>query len=125
LSDTVLKQMNKATASAFKEFLEEYKKVNKEQGTNKNLVPYFIAAHPGSTLKSMEETKKFCKDNDIYVNLTQVFTPTPGTVSTATYYTGENPMTREKVHVPRTFREKKDQKNVLLGKDEDLVDDNG
>ncbi|MBI2542382.1 radical SAM protein [Candidatus Woesearchaeota archaeon] len=30
LSDTVLKQMNKATASAFKEFLEEYKKVNKE-----------------------------------------------------------------------------------------------
>src|SRR3989344_5959933 len=60
LSDTVLKQMNKATASAFKEFLEEYKKVNKEQGTNKNLVPYFIAAHPGSTMKDMEDTKKFC-----------------------------------------------------------------
>jgi len=117
--------MNKATASAFKEFLEEYKKVNKEQRTNKNLVPYFIAAHPGSTMKDMEDTKKFCKDNNLFVNLTQVFTPTPGTLSTATYYTGENPITREKVYVPRTFREKKDQKNILLKKDDDLVDDNG
>lgn len=125
LSDMVLKQMNKATASAFKEFLEEYKKVNKEQGTNKNLVPYFIAAHPGSTKESMEETRKFCRENDIFVNLTQVFTPTPGTLSTAMYYTGENPITREKIHVPRAFREKKDQKNILLSKEEDIVDDNG
>lgn len=125
LSDTVLKQMNKATASAFEEFLEEYKKVNKEQKTNKNLVPYFIAAHPGSTKESMEETRKFCRKNDIFVNLTQVFTPTPGTLSTAMYYTGENPITREKIHVPRTFREKKDQKNILLNKEEEIVDDNG
>ena len=125
LSDSVLKQMNKATASAFREFIEEYKKVNKEQKTNKNLVPYFIAAHPGSTKESMEETKKFCKENDIFVNLTQVFTPTPGTLSTAMYYSGENPITREKIHVPRSFREKKDQKNILLNKDEEFADDNG
>ncbi len=125
LSDTVLKQMNKADASAFREFLEEYKKVNNEQGTNKNLVPYFIAAHPGSTREDMEETKKFCEDNDIFVNLTQVFTPTPGTLSTAMYYTGENPMTGGKIHVPRTFREKKDQKNILLSKEDEIEDDNG
>ena len=125
LSDTVLKQMNKATASAFKEFLEEYKKVNKEQKTNKNLVPYFIAAHPGSTKESMEETKKFCKENDLFVNLTQVFTPTPGTLSTAAYYTGENPITKEMIYVPRTFSEKKNQKNILLNKDDDFVDENG
>jgi len=125
LSSTVLKQMNKATADDFREFLKEYEKINKEHGTKKNLVPYFIAAHPGSTKSDMEETKKFCRDNKLFVNLTQVFTPTPGTLSTATYYTGENPITREKVYVPRTFREKKDQKNILLNKDEDLVDDNG
>ncbi|MBS3097041.1 DUF3362 domain-containing protein [Candidatus Woesearchaeota archaeon] len=125
LSDHVLKQMDKATASAFVEFLDEYRKVNKEQGTDKNLVPYFIAAHPGSTKEDMEETKKFCRENDIFVNLTQVFTPTPGTLSTATYYTGENPITREHVYVPRTFREKKGQKNILLSKEEEIVDDNG
>src|SRR3990167_9145437 len=117
--------MNKATASAFMEFLEEYKKVNKEQKTSKNLVPYFIAAHPGSTIKDMEETKKLCKENDLFVNLTQVFTPTPGTLSSAIYYTGENPVTREKVYIPRTFREKKDQKNILLGKDYDFGDESG
>jgi uncharacterized radical SAM protein YgiQ len=124
LSDTVLKQMNKATASAFKDFLEEYDKVNNEHGTNKNLVPYFIAAHPGSTKESMQETKKFCRENGIFVNLTQVFTPTPGTLSTAMYYTGENPVTREKIHVPRAFREKKDQKNILLSKEGNIADDN-
>lgn len=113
--DSVLKQMNKATRKEFEEFLEEYKKVNEEQGTQKNLVPYFVAAHPGSTIEDMRILRQFCEKKDLYVNLTQVFTPTPGTLSTATYYTGENPLTNEKVHVPRAFREKKDQKNVLLG----------
>ena len=125
LDDAVLKHMNKSTASTFKEFLEEFKKINKEQGTNKNLVPYFVAAHPGSTKKSMEKTKKFFEENEIYVNLTQVFTPTPGTVSTAMYYTGENPMTREKIYVPRGFRDKKDQKNILLDNEKEIIDDNG
>ena len=124
LNDTVLKQMNKSTASKFIEFLDEFKKINKEQGTDKNLVPYLVAAHPGSTKENMKETKKFCDENKIYINLTQVFTPTPGTVSTATYYTGENPMTKEKVYVPRTFREKKDQKNILFNKEKEIVDDN-
>ncbi len=113
--DRVLKNMNKATKKEFEEFLAEYKTVNKEQGTNKNLVPYFVAAHPGSTVDDMKVLRQFCEEKDLYVNLTQVFTPTPGTVSTAMYYTGENPITREKVHVPRAFREKKDQKNILLG----------
>ncbi|MEK6921954.1 MAG: DUF3362 domain-containing protein, partial [Nanoarchaeota archaeon] len=127
ISNTVLKQMNKATKQAFVDFLEEYKKVNKEQGTNKNLVPYIVAGHPGSTEKDMEEMKQFCEDNQIYVNLTQVFTPTPGTLSTAMYYTGENPMTREKIHVPRTFREKKNQKNIIMGTyaPEEVFDENG
>ncbi|MBI5002338.1 YgiQ family radical SAM protein [Candidatus Woesearchaeota archaeon] len=127
ISNTVLKQMNKATKQAFIDFLEEYKKVNKEQGTNKNLVPYIVAAHPGSTEKDMQEMRKFCEDNKIYVNLTQIFTPTPGTLSTAMYYTAENPMTREKIHVPRTFREKKNQKNIIMGMQspDEIADENG
>lgn len=128
ISDTVLKNMNKSTKKAFDDFLKEYELVNKEQRTHKNLVPYFVAAHPGTTMKDMEILKKYCNEKDLYVNLTQVFTPTPGTASTAMYYSGENPLTREKVYVPRTFREKKDQKNVLLGvtsADVEMVDENG
>ena len=115
ISERVLKNMNKATKKAFDDFLQEYRKVNEEQHTHKNLVPYFIAAHPGTTLQDLKVLKEYCDEKDIYVNLTQVFTPTPGTASTAMYYTGENPLTREKVYVPRTFREKKEQKNLLLG----------
>ena len=115
ISDTVLKNMNKANKKAFDDFLKEYMLVNKEQGTHKNLVPYFVAAHPGSTLDDMQLLRRYCEEKDIFVNLTQVFTPTPGTLSTAMYYTGENPVTREKVHVSRSFREKKDQKNILMG----------
>jgi len=128
LSASVLNQMNKADPQAFKEFLKLYKQVNKEQKSNKHLVPYFVAAHPGTTMQDMEILKEFCDEQDIFVNLTQVFTPTPGTVATAMYYTGENPLTKEKVYVPRTFREKKDQKNVLLGReraDEEFEDENG
>jgi len=123
ISDQVLKNMNKSTQDAFVRFLAEYKKINQEQGTHKNLVPYFVAAHPGSTEESMQELKEFCTKNDLFVNLTQVFTPTPGTVSTAMYYSGENPLTREKIHVPRAFREKKDQKNILLIQDNEDASD--
>jgi len=120
ISDTVLKNMNKATKQAFDDFLKEYELVNKEQGTHKNLVPYFVAAHPGSTMEDMKILRKYCEDKDIYVNLTQVFTPTPGTLSTAMYYTGENPVTRKPIYVPRAFREKKDQKNMLMGFEKDI-----
>ncbi len=116
LSESVLKNMNKATRKEFEEFLGEYQKINEEQGTHKNLVPYFMAAHPGCTIEDMNSLREFCQEKELYVNLTQVFTPTPGTISTAMYYTRENPLTREKVHVPRSFREKKDQKNALLVK---------
>ncbi|MBI2146637.1 DUF3362 domain-containing protein [Candidatus Woesearchaeota archaeon] len=122
--DSVLKQMNKATGQAFVEFLKEYEMVNKEQGTHKNLVPYFVAAHPGSTVEDMEELKKFCDDQKLFVNLTQVFTPTPGTLSTAAYYTGENTFTKEKVYVARTFHERKQQKNILVAPEE-RGDENG
>lgn len=127
ISNNVLVQMNKSNKKAFEEFLKEYKQVNKEQGTNKNLVPYFVVAHPGSTMEDMKELRKFSEDNNLFVNLTQVFTPTPGTISTAIYYTGENPITKEKVYVPRTFREKKDQKRIMMGKnvEDELKDGNG
>ncbi|MBI4151964.1 DUF3362 domain-containing protein, partial [Candidatus Woesearchaeota archaeon] len=105
----------KATRKEFEEFLKEYELVNREQGTTKNLVPYFVAAHPGCTVEDMRSLRVFCEENDLFVNLTQVFTPTPGTVSTAIYYTEENPFTKEQVYVPRTFHEKKLQKNILLG----------
>lgn len=125
ISDNVLAQMRKADRVAFDEFLQEFDRVNEEQGTKKRLVPYFVAAHPGCTMDDMRILKEYCTEHGIFVNLTQVFTPTPGTLSTAMYFTGKNPLTGKLVHIARTFREKKDQKNALLAGDDDIVDDNG
>ena len=115
ISDSALHSMNKATKKDFELFLAEFDKVNKEQNTHKRLVPYFIAAHPGTTRKDMMTLKEFCKEHNLFVKLTQVFTPTPGTASTASYYTGIETRTGKPVYVARTFRERKDQKNILLG----------
>lgn len=125
VADHILKQMNKSTQETFTEFLKEFNLVNKEQQTKKRLVPYLVAAHPGSTEKDMQLLKEYCDKHNIFVNLTQIFTPTPGTVSTAMYYSNENPITREKIHVPRTFREKKNQKNILLQQSDEFTDENG
>ncbi len=119
LSDYVLKLMNKSDKATFEEFLEEYKKINQEQKTHKHLVPYFVAAHPGCTEKEMHDLAKYCKQKGLFVNLTQVFTPTPGTLSTAMYYTGQHPVTKEKIYVARSFRERKNQKNILVPSDLD------
>ncbi|NTV24565.1 MAG: DUF3362 domain-containing protein [Nanoarchaeota archaeon] len=116
ISDTVLASMNKANKKAFEDFLKEYERVNQKQNTKKPLVPYFVVAHPGTTEKDMADLKEFCRKNRLFINLTQVFTPTPGTMSTAMYYSGKDPKTKKEMIVPRAFREKKDQKNMLLTK---------
>ena len=125
ISENVLRAMRKADKKAFDEFLCEFETINREQGTKKRLVPYFVAAHPGSTIEDMRILKKYCDERKIFVNLTQVFTPTPGTLATAMYWSGENPITKEKLYVPRTFREKKDQKNALVQEEREFVDENG
>ncbi len=124
ISDKVLASMNKGTKEDFVNFLGEFKKVNVEQGTNKNLVPYFVAGHPGSSLKDMEILRKFCDEKDIFVNLTQVFTPTPGTASTAAYFTGKDTFSKKDVYVARGFRAKKDQKNMLVLREKNSVCEN-
>jgi len=44
----------------------------------------------------------------------QIFTPTPGTLSSCIYWTGIHPFTNEKVYVPYTYGEKKEQKEMMF-----------
>ncbi|USN45473.1 MAG: YgiQ family radical SAM protein [Candidatus Woesearchaeota archaeon] len=79
--------------------------------TNKELSYYFITAHPGSTMKEAKELHQAMKGlknaHDV-----QVFIPTPMTDSTCMYYTGMD-LKKNKIHVPYTYKEKKEQKRVL------------
>jgi len=108
VSPKVLELMNKNKGN-LEEFIKKFKKL--ECGL---LSFYFMVAHPGSTMKDAEELAKKIKKlkNSEAV---QIFTPTPMTNSTCMYYTGLDLKTKNKIYVPRSYKEKKDQRRILGG----------
>ncbi|MFC1511413.1 YgiQ family radical SAM protein [Candidatus Margulisiibacteriota bacterium] len=101
ICEEVLLLMGKPQANKFLEFRDKFKKLNKQHGKKQFLVPYFIAAHPGSTLEHALELALFMKKNKIRVEQVQNFTPAPMTAATCMYYTGRDPFSGQAVHVPR------------------------
>jgi uncharacterized radical SAM protein YgiQ len=106
VSENVLSLMNKNKGN-LDEFMEKFKKLNCGE-----LSFYFMVAHPGSTLENAKELAKKIKYLKNAESV-QIFTPTPMTVSTCMYYTGLDPRTKKPIFIPRTYKEKKDQKRVL------------
>jgi len=107
INKKILKLMNKDKGN-LNQFIEEWKKHSK----GKKLSFYYMTAHPGSTMKEAQELADHIK-HVANVEAVQVFTPTPMTVSTCMYYSGMDPKTKEKLYVPYTYREKKEQKRIL------------
>ncbi|MCM1170398.1 MAG: YgiQ family radical SAM protein, partial [Bacteroides sp.] len=65
--------------------------------------PYFISAHPGCTQKDMERLQEKTRHLGYKLEQVQLFTPTPMTLSTETYYTGLDPYTLKPVFTERDF----------------------
>lgn len=123
-SDAVLDQMGKPHIKTYKLFADEFYKATKKAGKEQYLVPYLMSSHPGSTLKDAIELALFLKKEKIHPEQVQDFYPTPGTVSTCMFYTGINPITMEKVYVPKDPKEKAMQRALLQyfnPKNKDLV----
>jgi uncharacterized radical SAM protein YgiQ len=73
----------------FKEMFEQYsKEANKEQ----YLIPYFIAAHPGTTDEDMVNLALWLKKNNFRADQVQAFYPSPMATATAMYHSGKNPL---------------------------------
>lgn len=72
-----------------------------------------MSSHPGSTVNDAIELSLFLKKEHLHPEQVQDFYPTPGTISTCTFYTGLDPYTLEKVYVPRTPQEKALQRALL------------
>ena len=88
----------------------------KAVGKEQYLLPYLMSGHPGCTVEDMVELAEYLRDNHMYTEQVQDFTPTPMTVSTAMYYTGLDPFTLTPVHVPKG-REKRIQRAMLQYRD--------
>lgn len=113
VSPRVTRLMGKSDVKIYEAFAAEFARLNKELGLKQYLVPYFMSGHPGSTLQDAVKLAEFMRDHHLRPRQVQDFIPTPGTLSTCMYYTGLNPLTGEKVYVPKTAQEKKWQRALL------------
>ena len=105
-SPEVLKFMRKPLFDLFYEFKRIFDKINKEEGLNQQIIPYFISSHPGCHEEDMAELAVITKGLDFHLEQVQDFTPTPMTISTETWYTGYDPYTLEPVFSAKTQKEK-------------------
>lgn len=97
----VTSYMGKPSIKVFDKFKEEFDKINAALKKKQYLIPYFMSGHPGTTLKDAVKLAEYLRDFDFQPDQVQEFIPTPGSLSTCMYYTGFDPFTKKKVHVPK------------------------
>ena len=112
-SENVLKRMGKLDISVYNRFKKRFYELTGKIGKKQFLVPYLMSSHPGSTINDAIELALFLKKEGLHPEQVQDFYPTPGTVSTCMFYTGLDPYTMEKVYVPKTPKEKAEQRALL------------
>ncbi len=113
-SDTVLQCMRKPSFRQFYDFKNLFDKVNRREGLNQQLIPYFISSHPGCTEEAMAELAVKTKSLHFHLEQVQDFTPTPMTLATEIYYTGIDPYTGEKVFTARNAEQKLGQRKYFF-----------
>ena len=113
ISDNVLSKMGKPSRKVFDRFSSKFYDITKKIGKEQYLVPYLMSSHPGSTLSDAIELALYIKKNNLHPEQVQDFYPTPFTLSTCMFHTGLDPLTMEKVYVPKSFEEKQMQRALL------------
>lgn len=113
-SSKVLKLMRKSDFGKFKNFETFFRKINQKFDLNQQLIPYFIAGHPGCDEFDMAELAIETKDMGFKLEQVQTFTPTPMTLATVMFYTGIDPYSGKKLYVAKTNTDKQKQMNYFF-----------
>ncbi len=113
ISAKVLDKMGKPRKELYLKFVQRYEEKNRQFQKNQFLVPYLMSSHPGSDLEAAIELACYLKKIHYIPKQVQDFYPTPGTLSTAMYYTGMDPRTMKKVYVAKTYEEKAMQRALM------------
>ncbi|MCW3147203.1 YgiQ family radical SAM protein [Stutzerimonas stutzeri] len=87
-----LDKMMKPGIGTYDRFKRMFEKYSKEAGKEQYLIPYFIAAHPGTTDEDMMNLALWLKTNGFRADQVQAFYPSPMASATAMYHTGKNPL---------------------------------
>ncbi|MBM7061246.1 YgiQ family radical SAM protein [Pseudomonas sp. UL073] len=87
-----LDKMMKPGIGSYDRFKQMFEKYSKEAGKEQYLIPYFIAAHPGTTDEDMMNLALWLKRNGFRADQVQAFYPSPMASATAMYHSGKNPL---------------------------------
>ncbi len=84
--------MMKPGMGAYDRFKQLFDRFSSEAGKEQYLIPYFIAAHPGTTDEDMLNLALWLKKNNFRLDQVQTFLPTPMALATTMYHTEKNPL---------------------------------
>ena len=107
----VLDVMRKPSFEMFEQLNRDFRRICSDNGLPYQLIPYFISSHPACRECDMQALADKVLGR-LHFDLEQVqdLTPTPMTLSSVMFYTGENPYTGEAVYVARSQNDKRRQK---------------
>lgn len=111
-----LSKMMKPGMGTYDQFKAMFEKYSKEAGKEQYLIPYFIAAHPGTRDEDMMNLAIWLKKNGFKADQVQNFYPSPMANATTMYHTGYNPLKkigREKVVIPKGIKQRRLHKAFL------------
>ncbi|MBQ5635045.1 MAG: YgiQ family radical SAM protein, partial [Alistipes sp.] len=113
--DGVLSLMRKPSFTLFEQLNQDFNRICRENGLRYQLIPYFISSHPGCRETDMQAlSRKVLGKLHFTLEQVQDLTPTPMTLSSVMFYTGENPYTHERVFVARSQEDKRRQKQYFF-----------
>ncbi|HZX30808.1 MAG TPA: YgiQ family radical SAM protein, partial [Rhodocyclaceae bacterium] len=113
-----LSKMMKPGMGAYDRFKQLFERASREAGKEQYLIPYFIAAHPGTSDEDMMNLALWLKRNNFRLDQVQTFLPTPMALASAMYHSERNPLKKvsrnsETVETVRGGRQRKVQKAFL------------
>jgi uncharacterized radical SAM protein YgiQ len=113
-SPAVLERMKKPSIDNFGVFADQFKEASAGAGKpRQQLVPYFIASHPGSGLDEMIDLALYLKRTGYRPDQVQDFIPAPFDIATCMWYAGIDPFTKKPVPIARNLRDRKLQRALM------------
>ncbi|MDT4291376.1 YgiQ family radical SAM protein [Methylomonas sp. MO1] len=113
-----LSKMMKPGMGTYNRFKQMFDKYSKEAGKEQYLIPYFIAAHPGTEDKDMLNLALWLKRNGFRADQVQAFLPSPMSIATAMYHSGKDTLHKvarnsPEIAIPKTIKQRRLHKAFL------------
>lgn len=114
----VLSRMMKPGMGTYDRFKALFDQYSKEAGKEQYLIPYFIAAHPGTTDEDMLALALWLKRHNFRADQVQAFLPSPMSIATAMYHSGKDTLKKvtyqaDTISIPKSVKQRRLQKAFL------------